>query len=598
MINFLRKKGTSIAVWLILGVLALAFGLSFGLPTQDIKLGGGGLAKVHGVHVRPNDFVYQYNAVSRTMGIPKDPRFQEQYGVKEEVLETIVERIVYAEAAEAIGLAANTEDAELLTRDGKLIVTGQTFPFLGSEQEFNYSIFSGMLREWFMVSEPKYLEIQRQELLARTMRDLLASTIGLSEVELRNEYDSRENQISLRYIQFPSVYYSEIVDPSPAEIADYKDGHIEELANRFEAQGSRFMKLPAQLRLRLLAVARPPNEEMGNDPNHKDITETANQQARDTIENARKRILGGESFASVARDLSTDAGTARAGGDYGWITVEGSGSGLESVIDETAKQLPLEEISAVLEGLDAYYLVRIDGKREGDVAKSDAIEELAYEAVKKDRGKILAKQAAQEALLAVNEGATMAKLFRSPDVLGASAPGIEQFALGQELARGPAVSAGQPRVEETGLFARGRAIPGIGANADLTQACWKADPSREAIDEVFETAAGYLIAGVENKQEGTDEGFTESREQLYRELSLRRGAPILAKFGKRRCLEARGRGDIKPNNSQIKRQLAYETSDTVDDSGKKITKPYAMCDRVGGQGNILKLSAALAGSRQ
>src|SRR5690606_3034237 len=57
-----RGKGGSIAVWLILGILALAFGLTFGLPSDQLSFGENGLVKVHGQNVGNDDFVYQRQA--------------------------------------------------------------------------------------------------------------------------------------------------------------------------------------------------------------------------------------------------------------------------------------------------------------------------------------------------------------------------------------------------------------------------------------------------------------------------------------------------------------------------------------------------------
>jgi peptidyl-prolyl cis-trans isomerase D len=433
--------------------------------------------------------------------------------------------------------------------------------------------------------------------LARTTRDIIRASVAVSDQELRQEYDRRQNRISLSYVRFTSSHYAEIVDPSAEEVAGYVAANKEMLQNRYEAQGARFVKLPPQVRLRFIRVERPTVPEDAD----AELKKTLGEQdavARARINDARAQIVGGESFQNVAREVSQDAATARGGGDYGWVSVEGTGSGLEAVIDEAAQALEIGELSKVLPGEEAYYLVRTDGKREGDVPEADALEELAFEALRQERGKILAKQAAEEGLLAVKDGQPMSKLFAAPDALGATGPGIEALSMGSELPAPGTVVDNRPRIEETGLFARGRSIPGIGANPEVTEAAWAADPADEVIDRVFESAAGFLIAGVEDKQQGTNEGFAESRNDLFRELTERRAGPIISKFGRRRCLEARGHGDIKPNAEQIKRQISYETKKSFDESGKRVIKPYSMCDRVGNRGGMLTVSANLAGARQ
>jgi peptidyl-prolyl cis-trans isomerase SurA len=49
---------------------------------------------------------------------------------------------------------------------------------------------------------------------------------------------------------------------------------------------------------------------------------------------ARQRIVGGEDFAKVAKDVSQDTATARLGGDLGWFSGEAYGTRVASVIKE------------------------------------------------------------------------------------------------------------------------------------------------------------------------------------------------------------------------------------------------------------------------
>ena len=63
MLHSLRKSSSSVFAWLLLGALAMVFGLSFGLPSDTLTLGDRPLASVHGERVTRDDFVYQYNTV-------------------------------------------------------------------------------------------------------------------------------------------------------------------------------------------------------------------------------------------------------------------------------------------------------------------------------------------------------------------------------------------------------------------------------------------------------------------------------------------------------------------------------------------------------
>jgi parvulin-like peptidyl-prolyl isomerase len=571
-----------LGVWVILIALAAVFGLSFGLPSDSLSFGPQPLARVHGHALDQDDFTYQLNAMTNFLQVPSDERTQELMGLRQQVLESVVERIVMAQAAEDMGLRAVTRDAEELTYNGNLILLGETFPWLG-RSEFNYNMFAKSLLPALAVSEKNYLEHQRQEILARTARDVIAASVVVPEAEVRAEYDKSANKLSLRYVRFSNAHYAELVDPSPEEIDGYVAQHADELEAAFTSQGSRFTKLPKQVRLRYIKVPLPAALPEDADADAKAKFAEAQKAARSRIEDARKR-LGAEDFRVVARELSQDPATARAGGDYGWVSVEGTGSGLDPVVDEAAAKLEDGDTSSILEGEDALWLVHVAGHREGDVPKEVALRELAEERLKQDHGKSLAKQAAEEALLALKGGKSMADLFDTPDALGGG--GIESLPIGGDptASEGPI---GQPQMRVTGLFAKDKTIPGIGAVPDLTQAAWEADDKAEVIPEAFEVADGWIVAGIDQKESGSDEGFAEQRDAIARALAESKARRITSHFAHRRCLEAKGRGEITTNDAKIKALMTYDTKIGVDEAGNPVMKPYSMCERVGTRGGML-----------
>lgn len=583
-----------IGVWLILGLIVAVFGLSFGLPSGSLTFGAQPLARVHGTAIHDEDFTYQLNAISVVMKIPQDEKFQELMGLREEVLDAAVERLVVSEAAEDMGLATVQRDAELLTANGHLIVLGDTIDWLG-ERAFNYDVFKNNILPQLQVSEPKYLEFQRREVLARTARDLMAASVVVPESVLRAEYDEQANKLSLRYARFSNRSFAQLHDPSPEEIDGYVGAHSDELLAQFNSQGSRFTKLPKQVRLRFIKVDKPAAAGDDADAETKAAVATQTAQAKSRIKGLASRIDGGEDFRAVAREASSDVATRRSGGDYGWVSVEGTGSGLDPVIDEAAKALDVNAVSDVLTGEDGFYLVRVDGRREGDVPETDALRELAAEALAKEHGRALAKQAASEAVLALKSGKTWADLFETPDALGATSPGIDALPMGgdDEVLPGAAPIEDKPSMRETGLFPKDASIPGIGAMPELTKAAWAADEKAEVIDQVFETEDGYLVAGIDKKDTGSDEGFAEQREDLFRQLTDEKYRRISPKWAQRRCTEARARGEIVPNDGKIASLMVYDTPET--EEGDPGLRPYTMCDRVGNRGGMLRTAALMGG---
>lgn len=554
MLDFLRKSATSVFAWLLLIVLALGFGLTFGLPSGSdmLSFGKTKYVSVYGESIGDDDFRYELMAIRRIGGVPNDERVQEQMGLKEEVLEASIEREMMAELAEDMGLAATVRDAEDLTIAGQSIVLGATFEWLDG-LDFNYDIFTKSFLPPMQVSEKQYLEYQRKELLARTLRDLVGASVALSDGELRQIYEDGANRISLRYARYSPVSFGELVDPSSTQLDTYVEKNGDALKAELAKQGARFSKLPKQARVSVLSVAKG----------------DASGDAKGKIAKARERIAKGEDFRAVARELSTHD-TVRRGGDFGWIT-ESAGTGIDPAVDAALAGLPLDEVSQPIEGESAWWLVEITGRREGDIAEPDALRELAEDAMKREQGVALAKTAAEEDLAQLASGAALTDVFQG----GAALPGGEDIE-NAGAKRDPS----KVELSDTGSFSKGEPIPGLGPVRAIVDAVWAAEPDQSMLPQTFEVGEDIVLVGVQSKEVATDAGFAEARPELYKQLLRAKGAMVNAAFAHRQCLEAKGRGDISPSEDKIAKLVTY-ASQTKDGEAPPPKKPYAVCDRIG-----------------
>lgn len=597
MLHSLRKSSTSVFAWLLLGALALVFGLSFGLPSDTLTLGARPLAQVHGERVSRDDFVYQFNAVAGFVRIPQDEKLQQLLGVREEVLDSIVERLVLAETAESLGLSAIERDAEELTADGHIIVLGNTQYWLG-DNKFNYERFTGGLLRNLQISQSRYLEFQRQEILARTVRDLVAASTVVPESEVRQAYDDEANQLSLRYAQFQAADYADLVDPTPEQLADHVAANRDTLMEAYGRSGARFSKLPARARVRLIRADLPPALADDADAAAKTAHRQATTAAKARIAAARAAIDGGEAFPAVARRTTDDASNRKRGGEVGWVNVEGTGSGQEPVVDEAIKALEPGATSDMIVGEEAVYLVHVVGRREaGDVPEADALLELAEQAVRAARGRELAKQAAEEARLALQGGKAMTDVFQGADTTDLANTPIEELvdAAAKEAETTEATGTDEPQrpeLQTSGLFAKSQPVPGLGSAPELVQAAWAAEGTPEFLDQLFEVADGFVIAGVAERKSGSDEEFAERRSEIARRLVDQKAAMLTASFTKRRCLEDKAAGKVDVDDAQARSLLTYNLGA---DEPVAPQKPYSVCERAGMRGALLRQARFLGG---
>lgn len=581
MLGSLRKSATSLFSWLILGALALVFGLQFGLPSDSLTFGQSSYVKVHGEKIGDDEYRYQITLLSMVIAFDKlDERIRKMIGVDEEVLESIVEREVLTNAAHDLGLEATERDAEDLVLAGHFIVLGETLLRLGPKDDFNYESFLNFVRN-LHVSEPRYLDLQRRELLARIVRDVVSASTVVSERELRQLYDEGANRLTLRIARYSPLQFGELVDPTTEEIAAYQSAHADELKKQFVTQGSRFAKLPKQARVFIVEVKKP---EPAPDDGGKG-KDTAKPAARATIDAARKRVLDGEDFRKVARELSQHETSGR-GGEVGWVG-ESVGTGVDPKVDEVLAKLEIGKPSEVIEGDKAFYLALVRARREGDISEADALPELAEEGVRIEKGEQLARTAAEEDLQAVKSGAALGDVFSGGSALGGD-EGVESAGAKKDV---------RVALDDTGSFPKGEPIPGVGPAKDIVDAAWAAEPGPGMIDGLFEVGQDIVLAGLVAKEQGSDAGYAEIRKDLYRGAVERKGGLITSRWTHRLCLEAKGRGDIKDSPERIAKLIPSATAKPPAEGElpDPNSKPYEVCDRVGNRGGLLRAAAGLGG---
>ncbi len=101
----------------------------------------------------------------------------------------------------------------------------------------------------------------------------------------------------------------------------------------------------------------------------KDAPEETRAAEKEKLEEARRRILGGEEFADLARELSTDA-KAIEGGDYGWMAID---ERWNPTLREAIARLSPGELSPVVEGPVGFYLVRLVEEKPAGVIPFDEV---------------------------------------------------------------------------------------------------------------------------------------------------------------------------------------------------------------------------------
>ncbi|MBW7908371.1 MAG: peptidyl-prolyl cis-trans isomerase [Kiritimatiellae bacterium] len=118
-------------------------------------------------------------------------------------------------------------------------------------------------------------------------------------------------------------------------------------------------KLPARIHVRLIALPLPESDD------------ALKEEQRQIAIRARGRILTGEAFADVAREVSQDS-KAAAGGDWGWRAPSDFSAELGSALEK----LPTGEVSDIIETPAAIYLALVEGR---EAARQRTLDEVRPE---------------------------------------------------------------------------------------------------------------------------------------------------------------------------------------------------------------------------
>ena len=98
------------------------------------------------------------------------------------------------------------------------------------------------------------------------------------------------------------------------------------------------------------------------------------QLARSEIDSVRERLLAGEDFAELAREVSDDAGTALAGGDLGWRDSGDFVGEFRGVMDAISEN----EISEVFRSQFGWHILEVLGRREEDMSQ-ESLDDMALQ---------------------------------------------------------------------------------------------------------------------------------------------------------------------------------------------------------------------------
>jgi peptidyl-prolyl cis-trans isomerase D len=542
MLEFLRQNVGGVLGLAIIGALVFVFALSFGAQSegwgkgQTVQIA----AQVYGTAIQQADYDY---AVNMSGGREIDRSSPEFALVGQQALAGLVERQLLLEHASRAGISASRDEAEqnivenrfllsvaiedlarrvqrsffldeataarILLEDGYRVRQS----FVKNDGPFDLTAFQNWVRYSLQLTEDRFVEQQRLELVATRVRKLLISGVRVSEREVRDTYERESDTVSIKYLRLSPDEFSARLEPSAAELEAWVEGNRETVAQHYETNKFRYTNLERQVRARhiLLKVAET-------------ATDEERAARRTEIEGIIARIKTGEDFPTLARRLSED-GSAPQGGDLDW-SPRGR---MVPEFDDAMFALEPGQVSGVVETKYGFHVIKSEGVREGNVTLEQATPEIASKLFLTAEGKRLATEAAQGYLARLQEGADLEALLAAD---------------GDAAAEEGAADSPQ-KVRTSPPFGRdASSIPGIGRSTEIVAAAFELTPDHPVAPRVFDVQGDLLIVQLAERSVPSDADFAEQRDALSEKLLALKQASWLRDRIRDLTAEARQRGQI------------------------------------------------------
>jgi peptidyl-prolyl cis-trans isomerase D len=474
-------------------------------PGQTVAPGDR-LASVDARSISVNDFRRRYmaqvQAYRASYGGNLTDDLLQQMQVPQQVLQQMIQE--KAELAEAEKAGITVSDAEVRSQIIAIPGLQENGQFIGEQR------YRQLLQQQNPPLTPSDFEQSvRESLMLDKFRAGLTEWMTVSDAELESEYKRRNEKVTLDVVAVLADNFKTQVNPTDAEIsAQYdKDKERYRIPDRRKIRFVRInpAELAATIKVSKEDVERSYNEQLGKYTTPEQIrashilltTEGKDDAAvRAQAEQVLKEAKSGADFAALAKKYSQDETNAQQGGDLDYF---GRGR-MVGAFETAAFALAPGEISDLVKTEFGYHIIKVTDR------KAAIVRPLSDPAVYKEIETALFRQQAE------------AQATQHADALAAEAK--------TPAALDKAVASRGLKMEETGYFARGGMVEGLGPQSPVSMAAF--DVAENTVSQPIAGPTGHVIFYVSGKQDSYVPKLDEVRSRV-RDDVIQERAVTLAK---------------------------------------------------------------------
>jgi peptidyl-prolyl cis-trans isomerase D len=470
------------------------------------------------------------------------------YFARQAAEQLINEKALVAEA-HRMGLRANDGELREELQHGQLGT--MLFPdgkFVGEEEYENFVQRNDM-------TVPQFEALEKDYILIRKLRALVSSSAFVGESEVRDEFERRNTKVKfeyavitkddilkglhpteeelkayyernkatynnsipekrqIKYVVIDSAKIAAATTVTQADLQAYYDQHRDEF------------RAPEQVKVSHILI-KTPLPTPGEKEDEKAIAD-----ARAKAEDVLKQVMAGGDFAKLAEKYSDDPGSAKSGGELGWI---GRGRTVPE-FEKAAFSLGKGQTSDLVKSSYGFHIIRVEDKQDAHLKTLAEVKSEIEEKVKQQKT-TRATETAANGLLSQ-----------------ARTAGFDAAAAAK----------GQTAVT-TDFFSRTESLPGLAPNVQFMDAVF--NEAEKAPPDVVQVPQGYVVFQMLAIRPPATPTFEEIRSKVEGQFKNERASFLLQQKTQELSDRAKAEHDLKKAAKDL--GATMKTSDLVAPDGQ------------------------------
>jgi peptidyl-prolyl cis-trans isomerase D len=397
---------------------------------------------------------------------------------------------------------------------------------------------------------PQFETRMKEGILTRKLRALVSSAAFVGDAEVRDEFNRRNTKVKFDYAVITQADILKGLHPTDEELKAYYERNKatynnsipekrrieyvvvdsskiaaatkitdQDLQAYYDQHRDEF-RVPEQVKVTHILIKTPMPA-----PGAKE-DEKAVADARAKAEDVLKQVKAGGDFAKLAEKYSDDPGSAKSGGELGWI---GRGRTVPE-FEKAAFSLGKGQTSDLVKSSYGFHIIRVEDKQEAHLKTFDEVKSEIEQRVKQEK-------VAHDTEVAANSLLSAART-----------DGVDKAAAAK----------GQPAVT-TDFFSRRDSLPGLAPNPQFMEAIFT--ETEKAPPDMVQLPQGYVVFQLLGIRPPATPTFEEIRSRVENEFKNERAAFLLQQKTQELSDRAKAGHDLKKAAKDLGATL--KTSDLV-----------------------------------